>query len=475
MFQIIKFSRGIGSFFLLTSFVLLSCGEEQGGKKEIEEDLDRQPNIIFIFADDWGYGDLGVHGSTFCKTPNLDKMAAEGIDFQNFSVLNPVCSPSRVAVMTGQFPARQSVHGHFASVESHIKRNMPDWLDPQAPLLPKMLKEAGYSTAHFGKWHLSNTHVTDAPSPLEYGYDEYGAFNLSNNLHQMQADSTLYKTIDFVKRKKDEPFFINAWIHATHTPHYPKEEYMQQFTHLNEQQQVYAAVVAEYDARIGELFQTLKTLGIDDNTLVIFSSDNGPEITGKNKITEDNSTGPGLGTYYSVGETGELKGRKRSLFAGGVRIPFLVRWPNNAPAGVVDSITALASVDLLPTFLELANTTSLDNYQSDGESIVSAIKGKSFKRDKPIFWDWRFPNDRPHFWPSAGVQEGNWKLLMNEELGREELYDISTDWGEQKDMSAENPEKVKDLMGKFKTFEVSLPIIPSPNCFSKARTLADRK
>ena len=453
----------------LFTLILLSCGGKQETKKESIAEEKTQPNIIFIFADDWGYADLGIHGSTFCKTPNLDKMAAEGIDFQNFSVVNPVCSPSRVAVMTGQYPARQSVHGHFASVESHIKRNMPDWLNPQAPLLPKMLKEAGYSTAHFGKWHLSNTHVEDAPSPLEYGYDEYGAFNLPSNLHQMHADSTIYKTIDFVKRHKDKPFFINAWIHATHTPHYPKEEYMQQFAHLDEQQQVYAAVVAEYDARIGELFSTLKILGIDENTLVVFSSDNGPEITGKNKITEDNSTGPGLGTYYSVGETGELKGRKRSLFAGGVRIPFLVRWPSNAPAGVVDKTTELATVDLLPTFLELAGASYPENYQADGVSIASAIRGESFIRQKPIYWDWRFSSDRPDFWPSAAVQEGNWKLLTNDELGRAELYNIASDWAEQTDVSADNPEKLKELTYKLEAFQSSLPIAAPENCFSKER------
>ncbi|OWW23671.1 N-acetylgalactosamine 6-sulfate sulfatase (GALNS) [Zobellia sp. OII3] len=455
---------------LFSSFIFFSCGEKQEAKKEIAVEQDTRPNIIFVFADDWGYGDLGVHGSTFCKTPNLDKMAVEGIDFQNFSVVNPVCSPSRVGVMTGQFPARQSVHGHFASVESHMQRGMPDWLNPQAPLLPKMLKEAGYATAHFGKWHLSNTHVEDAPSPLEYGYDEYGAFNLPSKLHQMQADSTLYKTIDFVKRNKEKPFFVNAWIHATHTPHYPKEKYMRQFAHLNEQQQVYAAVIAEYDARIGELFETLKNLGLDENTLVVFSSDNGPEITGKKKIIEDNSTGPGMGTYYSVGETAGLKGEKRSLFAGGVRIPFLVRWPGKTPAGVVDKTTELATVDLLPTFLELAKTTYPENYEPDGVSIVPAIMGKPFERQKPIFWDWRFPNDRPDFWPSAGVQEGNWKLLANEELGRVELYDITSDWAEQKDMSAENPQKVKELMQKFKTFKKSLPIDPPSTCFSEVRS-----
>jgi arylsulfatase A-like enzyme len=442
--------------------LFFSC--DSGDKTKAE-----QPNIIFIYADDWGYGDLGCHGSDFCETPNLDKMASEGIDFQNFSVCNPVCSPSRVAVMTGQFPARHSVHGHFATVESHMKRGMPDWLDPQAPMLPRMLRKAGYATAHFGKWHLSNTHVKDSPSPLEYGYDEYGAFNLPSRLHQMDADSTLYKTIDFVKRHKDGPFFINAWLHATHTPHYPKDNYMKQFDHLDEQQQVYAAVIAEYDARIGELFSTLKNLGIDKNTLVMFSSDNGPEITGKQKRSEDNSTGPGFGTYYSVGETAGLKGQKRSLFAGGVRVPFIVRWPDMVPAGAVDKITELATVDLFPSFAELSGASYPTDYQPDGESMVSAMLGKAFTRQKPIYWQWLYSNNRTDFWPSAGIQEGNWKLLRNNKLERVELYNISADWAEQLDLSAENPEKVSEMMDKIDAFIQTLPENPPDNCFSEER------
>lgn len=459
--------KSIGIIFLCISlFIIASC------KKPVEKEQ-QKPNIIFIFADDWGYGDLGIHGSTFCETPNLDKMAAEGIDFQNFSVVNPVCSPSRVGVMTGQYPARQSVHGHFASVESHIERNMPDWLDPNAPMLPRMLKKAGYATAHYGKWHLTNTHVEDAPSPIEYGYDEYGAFNLPSNLHQMETDSTIYKTIDFVKRHKDEPFFVNTWIHATHTPHYPKEKFMEQFAHLDEQQQVYAAVVAEYDARIGELFATLEELGIDENTLVIFSSDNGPEITGVKKRLEDNATGPGLGTYYSVGETEGLRGRKRSLFAGGVRIPFIIRWPGKVPAGVVDKTTELAAVDLLPTFSELAGAIYPEGYHPDGESIVAAIKGEEYKRKKPIYWDWRFSSNRQNFWPSAAIQVDNWKLLTNKEFNRIELYNINTDWAEQKDVSAENPEKVQALIEKLEMFQATLPEEPPADCFSKERKTFD--
>jgi len=429
----------------------------------------KQPNIIFIFADDWGYGDLGIHGSTFIETPNLDKMAAEGIDFQNFSVSNPVCSPSRTAVMTGQFPARHSVHGHFASIESHAARNMPDWLNPQAPMLPRMLKKAGYATAHFGKWHLTNVHVEDAPSPIAYGYDEFGCFNLSPRFKQAHADSTIARTIDFIERKKDQPFFINAWIHATHTPHYPKEDYLQQYRELNEQQQVYASIVTEADYRIGLLFKKLKALGIDENTLVIFSSDNGPEKTGNNKVIPDASTGKGLGTYYSVGETGGLKGRKRSLFAGGVRLPFIARWPGIIPAGKEDKTTALAAVDILPTLVELAGTKFPRRYQPDGESIVEALKGIPFARKKPIYWQWKYASAKNEFWPTTAIQEGNWKLLISHETGQKELYDIKTDWKEERNLAEQYPDKVKTLSSEVNQWVTQLPESPPEDCFSEHR------
>ncbi len=451
----------------LLSIFYTSCKAPNSDK--VSDTSDERPNIIFIFADDWGYGDLGSHGNTYIKTPNLDKMIAGGIDFQNFSVSNPVCSPSRTAVMTGHFPARHSVHGHFASAESHVKRKMPDWLNPKAPMLPRMLKEAGYATAHFGKWHLSNTHIKDAPSPLAYGYDEFDCFNLSSQFKQMHPDSTIFKTIDFIERHKEKPFFANVWIHATHTPHYPKERFLKQYSHLDEPRQVYASVVSEADYRIGLLFEKLKDLGIDQNTLIVFSSDNGPEITGSQKIIPDASTGEGLGTLYSVGETGGLKGRKRSLFAGGVRTPFVVNWPEVSPSGKVDKITSLASTDLLPTFVELAHAQLPVGYVPDGESFAKAIKGKPFKRKKPVFWQWKFASDKTNFWPTSAIQEDNWKLLLNQETGHKELYNIAEDWPEQNNLALKYPEKVNTLIDKIIKWELTLPKSPPENCFSEFR------
>lgn len=448
---------------ICTAFLAPSIGAEEKPAK---------PNIIFIFADDWGYGDLGIHGSDFCKTPRLDQMAKEGIDFQNFTVNHPVCSPSRAAVMTGQFPARHSVHQHFASVDHHVRAGMPDWLNPKAPMLPRMLKDAGYATAHFGKWHLSNDHVIDAPLPLDYGYDAYGAFNLpANATEQMKTTSTIPKAVSFIKENKDKPFFINLWIHETHTPHYPLPNYMEDFKALDEQRQVYAAIVAEGDAGVGKILDTLKELGLDKKTLVIFSSDNGPEYTGgeAHKLSDDRSTGPGYGTYYSVGESGGLKARKRSLYAGGIRVPFIAYWPGVIPAGVVDRDSVMTAVDMLPTFMELAQAKLPEGYKPDGESIIPALKGNGFQRSKPIFWEWAPANNSKDTWPHLGIREGKWKFLYNEKLGKGELYDISKDWTESDDLSKKYPELVEALQSKLKTWKSTLPKEAPSHCFSSVR------
>ncbi|MGB2824349.1 MAG: sulfatase-like hydrolase/transferase, partial [Phycisphaerae bacterium] len=204
-----------------------------------------KPNIVFIFADDWGWGDLGCYGHPWIKTPTIDRLATGGTRFYQFTVASGVCSPSRTAVLTGQFPARHGVHGHFATVESHVKRGMPDWLDPKVVLLPRLLQKAGYATGHFGKWHLTNTMVTDAPLPTEYGFDTYGAYNCSGR--QMPVHDDVRRAIKFVRKSvaAKKPFYLNLWIHEPHTPHYPKDEYLKRFAHLDsEAKRIYAAVLA---------------------------------------------------------------------------------------------------------------------------------------------------------------------------------------------------------------------------------------
>lgn len=430
-----------------------------------------KPNIVFIFADDWGWGDLSCHGNTWLKTPNLDRFASEGIDFQQFNVLNPVCSPSRTAVMTGHYPARYCVHQHFAHPTENHKRNMPDWLDPKAPTLPRFLKQAGYRTGHFGKWHLTNAQTVGAPEPEAYGYDEAFVFNggkgwPSEGLH----DSSIHAA-EFIKTNAGKPFFLNVWLHESHTPHVPTEESMDQWKHLDEQKQVYAAVITDGDNAVGNVLNAIKEAGLEQNTIVMFSSDNGPEsILEKKpeaKKTDSDARVKGYNTYYSVGETGGLRGRKRSLFEGGVRVPFIVRWPGHTPAGTRNDVTALASVDLLPTLCAAAGVTLPADYKPDGENLLDAFNGKELKRSRPIFWQWNGTDTEPDWWPRLAVRDREWKLLMTDDAKRFELHRLTDDRTEARDVSKEYPEIVERLSKLALDWKATLPPNPNPECISK--------
>ncbi len=446
-------------WFLLVAAALLT----NDGASVSADDASVRPNIIFIFADDWGYGDLSGHGSSFCETPNLDQMAAEGIDFTNFTVNSPVCSPSRVAVMTGQFPARQCIHQHFAGVASNRKRGMPDWLDPQGPSLPRMLQQAGYKTGHFGKWHLGGG--AGVPTEDQYGYDDFATFNGSKK-KEIKKDglASVDHAERFMRANKDEPFFVNLWLHEAHLAHFPQERYLQKFSELNEQQKVYASIIAEGDEGVGRILSLLKELAIDEKTLVVFSTDNGPEATRGPGDKIHRKGEPGLGGYYSVGESGGLKGRKRSLFAGGIRVPFIVRWPAVVPAGRVDNTSVITAVDLLPTFLHVAGVSLPEGFVPDGENVIAAFQGTPISRTKPIFWQWRGGESKEYTWPSTGIRDGQWKLLVNHEQQRIELYDEQNDWAETKNVAQQNPEIVEQLKQKIAAWESTLPTTPNESC-----------
>ena len=434
-----------------------------------------QPNIIFILADDWGWGDLSAHGSKIFETPNIDRLASEGTDFYQYSVTSPVCSPTRASLMTGQFPERSSVREHFATIEHHQRANMPDWLNPTEPMLPRILKEAGYATAHFGKWHLTNVQIVDAPLPPAYGYDEFGAFNLPGI--NMPPAETVDRTVDFIERQVQKenaaPFFINLWIHETHTPHYPEPNLMKAFGHLPERQMLYASIVAAGDRDVGRVLNALDELGIADDTIVIFSSDNGPESPNSVKYMDDDSTGPGFGRWYSVGETLGLPGQKRSLHAGGIRVPFIVRWPGVTPAGKQNYSSILSAVDILPTLVDIAGAELPEGVTFDGENIRGALSGKTFQRTKPQYWIWPPGQavqtaDQPA-WPSYGIQRGGWKLLVNEALSKTALYDVNNDWYEKNDLAADHPQVVEKLLAELDALRSQMPLAPSPEAFSSRR------
>jgi arylsulfatase A-like enzyme len=420
-----------------------------------------RPNIVFIFADDWGWGDLSCHGHAFLKTPNLDRLATEGTDFHQFHVLSPFCSPSRVAAMTGRYPARFGVNDVFGSKGSPPE--MPDWLDSKAPMTSRVLKEAGYRTAHFGKWHMGD--MPGNPTMADYGFDETAVYHGPGP--RITGHEIGTRAAAFIEANKKQPFYLNVWLHESHTAHEPTPESLAKWSHLpDEQSRVYAAVITDGDNAVGKVLAALDRAGIAQNTLVVFSSDNGPERTG---TAADKKKGKGYGTYYSVGDTGGLRGRKRSLFEGGVCVPFLVRWPEHTPAGQKNQTTVLSAADLLPTFCAAAGVALPANAESDGENLLPAFKGAEATRTRPIFWVFKGYDAEPDWWPRLAVREGNWKLLLTHGAKRVELHDLSADRAEKVNHAEAHPEVVARLSRLAEEWYATLPTKVDPACVSPSR------
>ena len=453
--------KGISILFL-SIFACSSCIAQGSASK---------PNIVIIFADDWGWGDLAVHGHKELKTPNIDKLASQGTDFYRFTVGNPVCSPSRTALMTGQYPARHAIHDAISTHEKNASNGVADWLDPKVTLLPRLLKEAGYTTAHYGKWHLSlhgEKNVTpEVPLPAAYGYDDAAIFtgpgksvwegssyadkNVKGSENTFAAYLTAAATehaIRFITENKDRPFFLNLWIHETHTIVAATDEDKKAYPNTPEPQLTYYASITRADKLIGQVLETLKKLGLEKNTIVIFSSDNGPE---------DPSDDKDHVRYHSVGSTGGLRGRKRSLYMGGVGTPFIVRWPGKVPAGRIDRTSVITGVDILPTLCAAANIPLPKGYAPDGVNVLPALKGEKFTRGKPIFWEWRGTHSREANWPELAIQEGDMKLIMSRDPKRVELYDVLKDRDEENNLAEANPKLVREMMKKLLDWKATLP------------------
>lgn len=423
-----------------------------------------RPNVIFILADDWGWGDLGCYGHDRIKTPNLDRLARQGTLFTQFYVCSGVCSPSRTAFMTGHFPARHRIHGHLADPKRNEARGMPNFLDPNVAMLPRLMQKAGYKTAHFGKWHLGSGE--DAPEPSAYGFDVSKIVTGPNpgwnqGEEYFRAKSTeliVDETIGFIEANRDKPFFVQAWLLLTHATLHPTEEDMKPYAGYGPRNvpykgasQIYYASATSADKQIGRLMTKLAELKLTENTIIIFSSDNGPEDI---YITNASHSG--------VGSAGPFRGRKRSLYEGGVRVPFILRWPAATPAGRVDNDTVLNATDFLPTFCKLAGVGVPEGASPDGEDVSSAFQGKSFKRSRSIFWEWRFRifGHTLHRSPRLSIRDGNWKLLMNPDGSRVELYDIPNDPSELNDLADRTPDVVKRLSERVLAWQKELP--PGP-------------
>lgn len=436
-----------------------------------------KPNIVFIFADDLGWGDIGCHrAEPWLETPNIDQLASEGIDFSQFNVLSPVCSPSRATAMTGNYSFRYSIHfALHAESEKNRRINQADWLDPRAPMLPRFLQSAGYHTRHIGKWHLGEgaPAMVGAPTMADYGFDESLVYHGPGpKLSQHEIGDAGAKAIE--QMKNNQPFYLNVWLHETHVKHFPSQESMDAFKHLDPRRQVYAATLREADNNVGLILTALKKSGMDQNTIVIFSSDNGPAGTpfstdDRAPMPEDGNLKDGFGIYYSAGSTGALRGRKAHLFEGGVRVPFIVRWPGHTPAGAKNEETVIAAIDLLPTLCAAAGVNLPDDHQGDGENLLDAIEGKPVLRTKPLYWKAAGIGRGTDNWCEWAMREGNWKLYADSDAVRVELYDLSKDRAEKNDVSANNAETVERMKSRLLSWITSLPKSPDPACLSEDR------
>lgn len=449
---------------LLTLWILTCFGGETFAANQAT-----RPNIIFVLTDDFGFGDLGCYGGAFVPTPNLDRMAREGIRFTQFYVASPICSPSRTGATTGMFPARWRITSFLQTRKGNAECGQADFLDPQAPSLARLLKPAGYATAHMGKWHMGGGRdVTNAPSILNYGFDECVSTWESPNPHPditatnwiwspqdkvKRWDRTAFfvdQTLDFLRRHPGQPCYVNLWPDDTHTPFVPSAAMKRKHNAADNPsgERNFKGVLEEYDRQMGRLLDGLKELGVATNTLVLFTGDNGPLPT------------------YEHRRTAGLRGSKLSLYEGGIREPLLVWWPGHAPAARVNERTVMATVDLLPSLCKVAGAAIPAEVAArlDGEDLSAAFTGGASMRTKPLFWEYgrntnsfaypRAPGDRS---PNVAIRDGPWKLLVNADGSGAELYDLLTDTKETKNLAIDKPDVAQRLIAAALAWRKSVP------------------
>jgi len=406
-----------------------------------------RPNIVLFLADDLGYGELGCYGNTPAITPNLDRFAAAGLRLTDCHSASSVCSPSRSSLLTGRTPYRNGVF-------TWIPEGSPIHLRTSEIALPKLLRAAGYDTCHVGKWHLNGMfNSPEQPQPDAHGYDWWLA--TQNNAAPSHAFPTNFvrngtaigKVDDYSapfiareavmwlqeKRDAEKPFFLAVW---THEPHYPiasAERYEKLHTTIADpEERTYRANVTQLDDAFGTVMQALEEQGVADNTLVFFTSDNGPEGAG--------DKGPGRG------RAGNLRGRKRSMYEGGHRVPGIVRWPGKIESGAVSDLPVIGS-DFFPTALAAAGVEPPAGVTLDGVNLLPAFAGKPVERPGPLYWRWG---------GMVAYREGPWKIVVDEKLDKPELYDLAGDVAERTDLAEQEPERLAAMMARLRAFTAEL-------------------
>jgi arylsulfatase A-like enzyme len=435
-----------------------------------------RPNFLFILIDDMGYADLSCYGQKAIETPHLDQLAREGIRFTQFYVNAPICSASRTALTTGQEPGRWRITSYLASRKENEQRGMVQWLDPKAPTLARLLHSAGYATGHFGKWHMGGQRdVGDAPLITEYGFDESltqfeglgdrllpvcDAFDgKPPKQYALGSDKLGRGKITWVDRSKStgafaeralqfiqqaeragKPFYVNLWPDDVHSPFFPPKAQRGD----GSKKQLYLGVVKATDDQLAPIIDYVRNSPtLRTNTVIVVASDNGPE--------------PGAGS------PGSFRGHKGNLYEGGVREPFIVWGPgllDKKVRGTVNETTVVAGVDLLPSLASLAGVRLSKGVDLNGEDLSASFTGmKQQKRSHAIFWN--RPPDRPGTpkdpWPDLAMREDDWKLLLMENGGGPQLYDLAKDPGETRNLAHEQPKVVERLSEKLLAWRKSLP------------------
>lgn len=428
----------------------------------------QRTNFVQILTDDQGWGDLGSYGHAYIQTPNIDRLAKEGLKLSAAYSASAVCSPSRAAILTGRTPYRNGVYRWIP--ESHYSH-----LPASEVTLPQLLRAEGYATAHFGKWHLSHFSEDrigktkqyenykfggnpDQPSMDQYGYDYYFVTgNVARPSHQnprnfflngeamgeMQGYAAQLVAEQFAHwlqevRASEEPFFVTIWFHEPHGPIETDPRFMEPYEKAihDASMRQYFGNVTQIDDAVGRIMQALEDVGAKDDTLVWYTSDNGPE--GRHGYGTFNQTDSPIDVSRYHGSSGGLTGRKRHTHEGGVRVPGIIHWPAGfakygVQPGNVSNVPVIGS-DVFPTMLEIAGIEIPSEINYDSQSIYPLLRGETFKREKPLYWR------NLHYKFRIALREGDWKIVGTSDRTEFELYHLIRDPLESTDLSGLYPE-----------------------------------
>jgi arylsulfatase A len=403
------------------------------------------PNLVFLLADDLGYGDLGSYGHPTIKTPHIDGLASDGMRFTSCYAPAPNCSPSRAGYLTGRHPYRVGVYNWIPDGNPmHLRR-------PEITL-PEWLKKRGYDTGLFGKWHLSGKFNSPAqPQPDDHGFDYWFAtanrvqpshVNPANfvrngepvgQIEGLSAHIVAEEALRWLNNRADpsRPFCLFAWFHEPHMPIATTERYKQMYPDATEREATYYGDVSHLDDGVGKIVKGLDEMGARENTFVFFTSDNGPEY--RPDASKPGSAGP-------------LRGKKGHTYEGGIRVPGIARWPERIPSGAV-SDEPISGLDLLPTVAEIANLPIPADRHIDGQSMTPVFEERPINRQQPLYWQM----NNAHHRHKIAIRDGRWKLLATRGFTDFELYDLAKDRGEQNDLAGQQPERVRELAVKMKS------------------------